>query len=536
VPLSSTPGDEGGLYEWSEGQLQLVTILPDAEGGKPTNGGSLGFGGTVDRSVSNNGSRVFWGAFGPNLYVRDTVREETLHIGSEGDGGNQLGAEYQTASSDGSRVFYTDLNGYGKPESLEVCEVATVAEKMACNTTQLAPSVLGNVLGASEDGSTVYFISNAMLAGGAVSGTCERYASFQPPSAMCNLYVAHYGGSAWEAPKLVAVLSAADYADWGEGGANPALMTARVSPDGRWLAFMSERSLTGYDNRDAVSGEADEEVYLYNSETAKLVCASCDPTGARPVGSEYKKVNGLDGGYKVWNSKTWLASNIPGWTDYTLGRGIYQSRYLSNGGRLFFNSRDALVPQDVNGEWDVYEFEPAGVGGCTASSATFSSRSGGCAGLVSSGASPERSGFLDASGDGDDVFFLTSGKLVPEDVDTSYDVYDAHVCSAGAPCLVYPTVPPPCSTGDSCKAAPTPQPAIFGAPASSTFSGVGDLSGSSKSGATPRSLSRPQKLARALNACRSKPRKKRRSCEKAARRRFAAKKSGNARTSGGGHR
>jgi hypothetical protein len=131
---------------------------------------------------------------------------------------------------------------------------------------------------------------------------------------------------------------------------------------------------------------------------------------------------------------------------------------------------------------------------------------------------------------------MTSGRLTPEDFDAAYDIYDAHVCSAGAPCLVSPTAPPPCSTGDACKAAPTPQPAIFGSPASLTFSGVGNVSDSSKSATTPRSLSRSQKLARALRACRGKPRKKRRSCEKAARRKFAAKQSRNAGTSGRGHR
>ena len=32
--------------------------------------------------------------------------------------------------------------------------------------------------------------------------------------------------------------------------ANSAFLTARVSPNGRYLAFMSEASLTGYDNED----------------------------------------------------------------------------------------------------------------------------------------------------------------------------------------------------------------------------------------------------------------------------------------------
>ena len=82
--------------------------------------------------------------------------------------------------------------------------------------------------------------------------------------------------------------------------------TARVSPDGQWLAFMSELPLTGYDNHDAVSGKPDEEVYLLRRAGWALVCASCDPTGARPHGERYGNddggglENGLVGGAGVW--------------------------------------------------------------------------------------------------------------------------------------------------------------------------------------------------------------------------------------------
>ena len=64
-------------------------------------------------------------------------------------------------------------------------------------------------------------------------------------------------------------------------------MTARVSPDGRYLAFMSNRSLTGYDNVDAnpaAKGARDEEVYLYDAATKLLLCASCNPNGQPPHG------------------------------------------------------------------------------------------------------------------------------------------------------------------------------------------------------------------------------------------------------------
>ena len=75
----------------------------------------------------------------------------------------------------------------------------------------------------------------------------------------CNLYMRHYNEQteAWEPTKLVAVLSSEDAPDWGSNLAGDfAYMTARVSPDGNYLAFMSDRSLTGYDNEDVEQQEA----------------------------------------------------------------------------------------------------------------------------------------------------------------------------------------------------------------------------------------------------------------------------------------
>src|SRR6202035_5520039 len=108
-------------------------------------------------------------------------------------------------------------------------------------------------------------------------------------------------------------------------------------------------------------------------------CASCNPTGARPVGVLDPK-DGLALGDRIWGSQR-VAANIPGWTPYELLSSVYQSRYLSDSGRLFFNSSDGIVPQDVNGTEDVYQYEPPGVGNCTSSSVSFSVRSGGCVGL-----------------------------------------------------------------------------------------------------------------------------------------------------------
>src|SRR6202034_1610865 len=119
--------------------------------------------------------------------------------------------------------------------------------------------------------------------------------------------------------------------------------------------------------------------------------------------------------------------------------------------------------------------------------------------------------FMDASETGGDVFFLTESRLAPQDYDTSIDVYDAHECTASAPCApLSPLTPPPCTTGDACKSAPTPQPTLFGAPSSETFSGAGNVVQSAPAKTvTSRSSAQARKLASALKACRKKPKRKR---------------------------
>jgi hypothetical protein len=306
----------------------------------------------------------------------------------------------------------------------------------------------------------------------------------------------------------------------------------RLSPDGHYLEFMSERPLSGYDNHDAVSGQPDAEIFLHNAESGQTTCASCDPSGARPVGIEYGRLEAGDKSLATvrgqWQSDEWVAALPPQATRFLGNAGsAYQSRYLSNSGRLFFNALGSLVPQDVNGIGDVYEHEPVGVGGCEASSSTYDRLSGGCLSLISSGSSSRQSRFLDASETGDDVFFLTNAKLSPQDLDASADVYDAHVCSGASPCIAQAQAsPPPCSTEASCRPAPSPQPSIFGAPASATFAGPGNPN-SSSSTTTPKKPTRHELLLKALKSCRkryphAKPR--RGSCERIAQHKYGAKK------------
>jgi hypothetical protein len=169
----------------------------------------------------------------------------------------------------------------------------------------------------------------------------------------------------------------------------------------------------------------------------------------------------------------------------------------------------------------VYQYEPAGSGGANGcASATFNAHTGGCVDLISSGQSAFESAFMDASENGNDVFFLTSDRLTAADIDTGYDVWDAHVCSASSSCTAPPVSPPPCSE-ESCKGAASPQPELFGAPPSATFSGAGNVIPAPPAISKP--LTRAQKLAKALGSCRKKYKrsnKRRATCERAAHKRY----------------
>jgi hypothetical protein len=452
------------LYEWAAGNLSLVNILPSgvATAGEASLGGS--FGNNTRHAIADSGARVVWssqGAGSTALYMRDMIREETIQVDAAQGGTESGGGVFQTASSDTSTIFFTDsksLTGDAFRTDLYVFE--TDSGKLANITPDESDpegADVRSVIGASKNGEEAYFVAGGTLAPGAVVGAN-------------NLYLTRHVGARWET-SLIATLSEDDRRGFDQTRTNGDLVgvSARVSSDGRFLAFMSDAALTPYDNRDANSDRPDEEVYLYDSAAPKLTCVSCNPTGARPVGEldSREAPFPLMDPVGAWGGR-WLAATVPSWTPMTLQISPYQPRYLSDSGRLFFNSADALVSQDSNGRSDAYEYEPNGVGTCA--------KQAGCVALISRGSGNSDAAFLDASSSGDDVFLLTRDRLLRQDFDTSFDIYDARVCTGTHPCFPEQAAsPPPCTTGDSCKPAPSPPPAAFGAPASATFAGEGNL-------------------------------------------------------------
>jgi hypothetical protein len=550
-----------GLYEWSAGTLAQINIL---ENGEEDPGSFLGGYDVVDNArnkspsefagrhaISGDGSRVVWGD-ATDLFSRDVATEETIQLDAAQGGSGSGGGVFQLASSDGTRVFFTDQETL-TPEAVanslylydiphrQLTDLGPVGILHAEDPSRTA--YFGDeVLGADEAGTKVYVGSEEVLtevpnAAGEVAvagvGAGNLFALDESP----------VGSGSWTV-SFIATLSASDEAGYNPhpGAFSPkhlAHAPVRVSPNGAFFAFMSDRSLTKYDNRDAHSGIPDEEVFLYDAAGA-LVCASCDPSGARPVGV-------LDtGAYpglpmdpaKTWGPSLqeeeekpgkgghWLVAAITGWNEAIHNSfanapfelPLYDPRALSDAGQLFFDGTDALVPQDVNGREDVYEYEPPASGGCTTGGSS-------CVSLISSGRGAGDSNFVDASVGGGDVFFTTADKLVRADVDGEIDMYDAHVCSGAAPCLAEaPATAPACGSSDACRAAQALQPGVFGVSGSATFSGVGNLAPvpKPKPVLTPAQL-RAKALARTLKACRKKHGRKRTACEAQARKRYGPK-------------
>lgn len=440
------PFESCNLYEWTGGKLRLVNVLPGNMAAVP--GAVLGSGrllpetsgllekyaAATDNAISADGSRIFWTdeATG-QVYVRiDGERTEEIedHAGS-----------FLTATPDGSKVLLTD----GCLYDLEVDPPAQPCEDLTAGQGEFE-----GILGASEDLSRVYFVDRAALTG---SGEKNANGEHAEPGAF-NLYAWDEGETSFIGRLLNPfdegdnqIGSARGFGAWKPSSWN---RTAQVSPDGRFLAFMTKASLTGYDNEvskatgEGCRGEEEGaptggtvcfEVFEYDADSGRLSCASCNPTGQRPLGQ----------------------SNL------SLLREAPQPGNLSADGvgRLFFESQDTLSTRDTNGAiQDVYEWEPNGVGSCRQAS--------GCVSLISSGRADGDSFFFDGSLSGDDAFFITREQLLPQDKDDRLDLYDARVgggfeTGTTAPC-----------NGEACKGSISGGPQLA-APASAEFSGAGNL-------------------------------------------------------------
>jgi hypothetical protein len=315
--------------------------------------------------------------------------------------------QFMAATPDGSKVFYLAGSAGG-----DLMEFDVEGE----STTDLTPGMsVQGVLGVSDDGSFVYFAANEG-----------------------NLYVWHDGSVRFIISNGKEVEGGINKLNWSpfanHGGATPD-RTSRVTPDGRLLLFTA----------------ADGQLDRYYVGDGALSCVSCAMDGVPPATLPTLQSIG-----------SVVSSREPG---------IFLRNLSNDGSRVFFESSVALLPRDMNGVQDVYEWEQQGVGSCQGSSESFSAFSGGCLYLISSGTSPQASFFADASASGNDVFFFTDQPLVGQDQDGLVDVYDARV--GGGLVAQNPPAPAAACEGEGCRPVAGGAP-VFGVPVSATFTGAGN--------------------------------------------------------------
>lgn len=478
TPDARGPGG-GQIYDRFEGANELVSILPDGSIGDPAEDGQgfadpsaagvgNGWNHNLRNAVSQTGSQVYWTSNLSHLgvgriYLRERPEQGvvsgectepskacTIPVSSSGS------AYFWAASNDGERALYSEgsLAEFGA----DLYEFDLAGSKRGEPPRAIASSVRG-VAGVSDDLKRIYFVSRDALTSQSNSVGAKAVAN-QP-----NLYVADEGSVTF-----IATLTSKDVLADKEPGAEAIAYdvasgitrsrATRVTSDGSHIVFQSRASLTGYDNLSAANGEPAVEVYMYKLG-GELFCISCNPAGVRPATREMPPPY-LSPRLDI-PTNAFAAAWIP-----TLEWPLYASNVISDDGtRIFFNSNDALLPQDTNNAQDVYEWEGPGSGTCHVANPAYFPQNGGCLYLISTGESSFESLFIDATPDGSNVFFTTESKLWHLDPG-SVDLYDARV-DGGFP---RPVVKEPCE-GEACQTAPPPP--TFATPSSSVYAGPGDL-------------------------------------------------------------
>jgi len=452
-PAALLPGADQGapnLYEWDEGSISLVA--GDAVAG-PNNyeGGEAGAKGRyyTQYTISEEGSRVFFTDLDTGkvkAYVESHAATQVIEISSGS-------AQWRAATPNGKFTFYTE----GKVLYRFNVEAAEKGERKA--PEQIGVAGVVGTLGVSNDGAYAYY---AARNGGSIYEWHEGK-STQVLQANSSLAVENWSGAC-----------ACNGLGAGEGE-----KTARVSVSGQALLFTSGAPLTDYDNNK------ENELYIYNAPTEKLTCVSCNPSGV-PASAP---------AYLVQAPPSPASPGAPQ---------VFLTRNLSeDGDRVFFQTEEALVPEDINNHMDVYEWEREGAGSCTEGSGNGS---GGCLYLLSAGtSSTAESYFGNADAEGNNVFLFTRQSLVGQDQDYNSDLYDARV--EGGIVSQSRSSAAPCTSEEMCRGV-LPSAPLFGTPASVSFSGTGNLASQSKSQTVPKPKSTSTKA-------KPKKRRKRRKGHKA---------------------
>ena len=439
-------------------------------------GESVGAGGSsfAYNSLSSDGSTVFFGvepcASGSGVNAGVPVPVVTLYARVGGSrtvlisGRSPLGctspacvasapldAGFQGASADGSRVFFTseqqltDDASEGSRNLYEYNFSRPAGENLtavsAGDRSGGGPQVQG-VEAISSDGSHIYFVAKGVLTGVANGEGEVAQAGAE------NLYVFERDASYPQGRiAFIAVLPSSDreFEVRGElrGSSTYGVGLANVTPDGRFLVFMSHGRLTPDDT--STSGAA--QVFRYDAQTGALVRISIGERGFNDNGNA-----GVAGASIVLSESTFFRAGGPR-PDPTMSH---------DGSFVFFESPAALTPRALNEvpvgtlgkhqeyaenvyEWHEGQMYLISDGRDT----TAIAPPGGLGNPSESSDGRSDVQLIGSDARGANVFFSTTDRLVPQDTDTQLDYYDARICTASEPCVAGSSISAAGCTGKS---------------------------------------------------------------------------------------
>lgn len=379
-------------------------------------------------AVSQDGRRVAFSQAVPvpgqsnqhQLFLR-VDGERTLDVGvsrrAVPTGARNRGAIFQWMTPDGAHLFFTSdgqlTNDAPATVALYRYDVNATGTSGNLVLVSGAADVDGGFVGASDDGTIVYFVTTTQLGGQGTAGKPNLYAS--GPDGTQFVATVSLAEDIVRQTTRYTSSRVRDVSTWTD-------QQARMTPDGRHLVFRSDTALTD----DAGPGQSN--LYRYRLGGG-LTCVSCgDPTAGGSVRLSFPN----------------------------LAPAIRTVHNLSDdGSRVYFETNRGFDVQDVNDHFDVYEWHD------------------GQRNLVTSGRSASDSYLVDATDDGRDVFVLSYEQLAATDTDTAGDIYDVRVGGGFAARNGGLQDPAPCR-GDDCRSLVPPLPGIT-VPGTASVVGPGNV-------------------------------------------------------------
>jgi hypothetical protein len=423
-------------------------------------------------AISADGDTVFFTAFGEcgsagppvnELFARVdngqpgartvAISEPTVEDCSACDtrSGVLADAGFIGASEDGSKVFFqTTQPLLGSDASNNIYEYdfdAPAGERVVrvsggdATVSESTAGVVGYPQ-VSEDGSHVYFIARGVL-----TRNVNHYGQSAQPGA--NNFYLFERDAQYPAGRTVFVADLSlDGAEtiWGhvadfqhdDAGAD-------LTPDGRFLLFTSHTDLTPGDTSTA------QQVFEYDAETGVLTRVSVGQGGFNDDG------NTAVANAEIVSPEFRSADGSSYWSHLSVS---------ADGAYVFFQSPDGLTPEALNNQ--VIGYTESGCPGCKAEPVyayNVYEYHEGVVSLISDG--QDITGLISSSGEsnvalvgtdpsGRDVFFLTADSLVAQDTDGNVDLYDARV-DGGFP----PPSPAPACSEEACQGPLSGSPALL---------------------------------------------------------------------------